>query len=70
MLLQKFQSAPHTPTDSQGRVHKIVILTVVPHIFVQNVYLMCIKTSCKFYRIPDTQSCVITKVYNLMGQPS
>ena len=28
------------------------------------------KTSCKFHRIPGTQSLVITKVHDLLGQPS
>ena len=31
---------------------------------------MWMKTSCKFYRIPGTQSRVITKVHDLLGQPS
>ena len=28
------------------------------------------KTSCKFHRIPGTQARVITKVHDLLGQPS
>ena len=28
------------------------------------------KTPCKFQRIPGTQSRVITKVHDLLGQPS
>ena len=28
------------------------------------------KTSCKFHRLPGTQSRVITKVHDLLGQPS
>ena len=30
---------------------------------------MYMKTSCKFHRIPGTQSHVITKVHDLLGQP-
>ena len=70
ILLQKFRRAPHTLTHSQLKVHNIVILTVTPPIFVQNVYVMYIKISYKFHRIPDTQSRVITKVYDFLGQPS
>ena len=36
----------------------------------QNVYVMYIKISYKFHRISDTQSRVITKVYDFLGQPS
>ena len=36
----------------------------------QNVYVMYIKISYKFHRIPDTKSRVITKVYDFLGQPS
>ena len=43
---------------------------MIPPIFVQNVYVMYIKISCKYHRIPDTQSHVITKVYDFLGQPS
>ena len=43
---------------------------MIPPIFVQNVYVMYIKISYKFHRIPDTQSRVITKVYDFLGQPS
>ena len=31
---------------------------------------MYIKISYKFHRIPDTQSSVLTKVYDFLGQPS
>ena len=43
---------------------------MIPPIFVQNVYVMYIKMSYKFHRIPDTQSHLITKVHDLLGQPS
>ena len=43
---------------------------MIPPIFVQNVYVMYIKISYKFHRIPDTQSRAITKVYDFLGQPS
>ena len=43
---------------------------MIPFIFVQNVYEMYLKISYKFQRIPDTQSRVITKVYDFLGQPS
>ena len=69
-VITKFRSAPHTPTHSQVRVYKIVILTVIPPIFVQNVYVLYIKISYKFHRIPDAQSCDITKVYDFLGHPS
>ena len=69
-LLQKFRRAPHTLTHSQIKVHNIVIQTVIPPIFVQNFYVMYLKISYKFHRIPDTQSHVITKVYDFLGQPS
>ena len=36
----------------------------------QNVYVMYIEISYKFHRIPDTQSRVLTKVYDFLGQPS
>ena len=36
----------------------------------QNVYVMYMKISYKFHRIHDTQSRVITKVYDFLGQPS
>ena len=58
------------PTHSQVKVHNIVILTVIPPIFVLNVYVMYIKISYKFHRIPETQSRVITNVYDFLGQPS
>ena len=31
---------------------------------------MCINTSFKYHRVTCTQSCVITKVHDLLGQPS
>ena len=43
---------------------------MIPPIFVQNVYEMYIQISYTFQRIPDTQSRVITKVYDFLGQPS
>ena len=69
-LLEIFRLAPHMPTHSQVKVHSIVILTVIPPIFVQNVYVMYIKISRIFHRVPDTQSRFITKVYDFLGQPS
>ena len=36
----------------------------------QNVYVMYIEISYKFHRISDTQSRVLTKVYDFLGQPS
>ena len=62
--------APHRLTHSQANVHNFVILSVIPPIFVQNVNEMYIKISYTFQRIPDTQSRVITKVYDFLGQPS
>ena len=70
ILLQKFRRAPHTLTHNQIKVHNIVIEIVIPPIFVQNVYVMYIKISYKYHRIPDTQSRVITKFYDFLGQPS
>ena len=67
---KKIRRAPNTPTYSQVKVHNFVILTVIPPIFLQNVFKMYIKISYKFHRIPDTQSRVITKVYDFLGQPS
>ena len=43
---------------------------MIPLTFVQNVYEIYIKISYTFQRIPDTQSRVITKVYDFLGQPS
>ena len=51
--------APHTLTHSQANVHN----------FVQNVYELYIKISYTFQRTPDTQSRVIRKVYDFLGQP-
>ena len=43
---------------------------MIPTIFVQNVSKMYKNTSNKNHRIPDSKSCVITKVHDLLGQPS
>ena len=52
------------------KVHKFVIQTAIPPIFVQDVSHMYINTSFKYHRVTYTQSCVITKVHDLLGQPS
>ena len=70
ILFRKFRRALLTLTHSQIKVHNIVIKIVIPPILVQNVYVMYIKISYKFHRIPDTQSRVITKVYDFLGQSS
>ena len=43
---------------------------MISSIFVENVSKMYINISYKFHRIPDTQSHFITKVQDLLGQPS
>ena len=51
--------------------YNFVIFIVIPTIFVQNVSKMYINTSKKNnHRIPPTRSRVITKVHDLLGQPS
>ena len=43
---------------------------MIPTIFVQNVSKMYKNISNKNHRIPESKSCVITKVHDLLGQPS
>ena len=43
---------------------------MISSIFVENVSEMYINISYKFQRIPDTQSHFITKVHDLLEQPS
>ena len=62
--------APLTPTYRHGMVHICVIWTVIPPIFIQNVLHMYINISLKYHRIAGTQSCIIAKVHDLLGQPS
>ena len=57
-------------TYRQVKVHKFVILTANPPIFIQDVTHMYINTSFQYHRVTCTQSCVITKVHDLLGQPS
>ena len=42
---------------------------MIPSICLPNVYVMYMKRY-KLHRIPDSQFCVIVKVYDLQGQPS
>ena len=57
-------------TYRQVKVHKFVIKTAIPPIFIQDVSHMYINTSYKYHRVTCTQSCVIRKVHDLLGQPS
>ena len=43
---------------------------MIPPIFIQNVYHMYINISLKYHRITGTQSRIIAKVHDLLGQPS
>ena len=43
---------------------------MISSLFVENVSFMYINISYKFHRIPDRQSCFITKVHDLLGQSS
>ena len=55
-------------TYRQVKVHKFVILTAIPLIFIQDVSHMYINTSFKYHRVTCTQSYVVTKVHDLQGQ--
>ena len=50
--------------------YNFLIQIVIPTIFVQNVTKMYMNTSLKIHRIADTNSRVIMKVHDLLGQPS
>ena len=68
--MEFFLRALLTRTYHQVKVHKFVIHTAIPPIFIQDVSYMYINTSFKYHRVTCTQSCVITKVHDLLGQPS
>ena len=43
---------------------------MLPAIFIQVVSHIFINTSFKYHRVTCTQSCVIARVHDLLGQPS
>ena len=57
-------------TYRQVKVHKFVIKIAISPIFIQNGSHKYINTSCEYHIFSGTQSRVITKVHNLVGQPA
>ena len=68
--LKIFWRAPLTQTYRQLKVHYCFYLNCDSTRILQDVSHMYINTSFKYHRVTCTQSCVITKAHDLLGQPS